>query len=146
LSVRDAETKQIKKSTFVNQINCEIKLESFDIELYKSNQEFVKQTVTQILKDFGMFGIDLSFTGNTHMAYTEMSSQLAHQVSRLLMDDAEKLKALLYQIDLSQDKIFTESQTHADWPLEEVIAELIIHRELKKVLIRNYFKQNPDKL
>jgi hypothetical protein len=121
-------------------------LESFDIELYKTKTEIIRQTVEQVKKDFTMFGMDIDFTGNTDMAYDEMFSQLAYHVSNLLEIDPHRLSSLLYQVDLGENKILEASALHAEWTLTEVITELVIHRELKKVLIRNYYKNNPDKL
>jgi hypothetical protein len=121
-------------------------LESFDIEIYKTKTEVIRQTVEQVKKDFTMFGMDIDFTGNTELAYGEMFIQLASHVSHLLEIDPHRLSALLYQVDLGENKIMESTALHPDWALAEVITELIIHRELKKVLIRNYYKNNPDKL
>ena len=121
-------------------------MESFDIEIYKTKTEVIRQTVEQIMKDFTMFGMDIEFTGNTDMAYEEMFYQLAVHVSRLLETDPHRLSALLYQVDLGENKVIEASALHPEWTLPEVISELIIHRELKKVLIRNYYKNNPDKI
>lgn len=121
-------------------------MESFDIELYKTKTEVIRQTVEQVKKDFTMFGMDVEFTGNTDMAYSELFQQLVATVAHLLEIDPHRLSALLYQVDLGENKIMESSVLHSDWSLPEVITELIIHRELKKVLIRNYYKNNPDKL
>lgn len=121
-------------------------MESFDIEHYKTETEVIRQTVAQVIKDFTMFGMDLQFTGNTGLAYQEMFAQLTDFVAHMLEVDSHRLSALLYQVDLGENKIMESCAQHPDWSLPEVIAELIIHRELKKVLIRNYFKNNPDKL
>jgi hypothetical protein len=121
-------------------------LETFDIELYKTKTEMIRQTVEQVIKDFTMFGMDVEFTGHTDMAYPEMFRQLSSHVSHLLEIDPHRLSALLYQVDLGENKIMEASSLHPEWTLPEVIAELVIHRELKKVLTRNYYKNNPDKL
>jgi len=121
-------------------------LESFNIELYKNKTEIIRQTVEQVKKDFTMFGMDVEFTGNTGMAYDEMFMQLSAYVSHMLEIDPHRLSSLLYQVDLGENKIMESSTLHPDWSLPEVITELIIHRELKKVLIRNYYKNNPDKI
>jgi len=121
-------------------------LESFDIELYKTKIEVIRQTVEQVKKDFTMFGMDVEFTGIVDMAYEELFQQLTWHVSHLLETDPHRLSALLYQVDLGENKIMESSSLHPEWSLPEVITELIIHRELKKVLIRNYYKNNPDKL
>ncbi len=121
-------------------------MEQFDIELHKNKAEVIRQTVEQVKKDFAMFGMDIEFTGNTEMAYGEMFTQLLEHVSHMLEIDSQRLTSLLYQVDLGENKVVESSALHPGWSLAEVITELIIHRELKKVLIRNYYKNNPDKL
>jgi hypothetical protein len=121
-------------------------LDPLDITLYKGKPEIIRQTLAQVKKDFLMFGMELEFSGDTEMAYAEMFRELNWQVQELFETDSHRLSALLYQIDLGENKILEESARHEDWSLSEVITELIIHRELKKVLIRNYYKNNPDKL
>ena len=121
-------------------------MESIDIELYKTKTEVIRQTVEQVKKDFTMFGMDVDFTGNSDLAYEEMFRQLTAHISHLLEIDPHRLSALIYQIDIGENKIMDSGALHPEWTLPEVIAELIIHRELKKVLIRNYYKHNPDKL
>jgi len=121
-------------------------MEQFDIELYKNKAEIIRQTAEQVIKDFGMFGMEVEFTGNTELAYDEMSVQLNAHVTRMLEIDPNRLSSLMYQVDIGENKLVEASILHSDWTLPEVISELIIHRELKKVLIRNYYKNNPDKL
>jgi hypothetical protein len=115
-------------------------LESFDIEQVKTRTEIIRQTVAQVLKDFSMFGIDIHFSGNPEMAYPELFDQLMVQIERLLEQDHSRLTALLYQIDLPENRVYEATLEHPDWSLQAVITELVIHRELKKVLIRNYIK------
>ena len=121
-------------------------MEKFELEVYKKSSEIINQTVAQIMKDFGMFGIEVNFTGHTEMAYNEMFSQLSECIAGMLNTNHHKLWSLLYQIDLSQKAIVNAQIDHPDWTQPDIITELVIHRELKKVLIRNYYKNNPDKL
>lgn len=121
-------------------------MESFDLEVVKTRPEIIRQTVEQIKKDFAMFGMDIHFTGNTEMAYNEMFAQLLAHISELMNSNYQKLASLLYQVDLSEYKITESEIRHPEWVRNEIITELVIHRELKKVLIRNYYKNNPDKL
>ena len=114
--------------------------ENFNIELYKTRSEVIRQTVQQVVKDFSMFGMEIEFTGNTEMAYNELFMQLSHHIDILLEQNPGKLAALLYQVDLSEQKIFDSLTEHPEYSHAQVISELVIHRELKKVLLRNYFK------
>jgi len=120
-------------------------LEQFDLELYKTRTEVIRQTVAQVEKDFAMFGLEVEFTGSTDLAYSELFAQLSEHIGRLLQTDYGKLSALLYQVDLSERNILEAVATHPEWSHEDIITELIIHRELKKVLLRNYFKNQKAK-
>jgi hypothetical protein len=100
----------------------------------------------QIEKDFDQFGLEVNFSGDVQNAYDELFSQLNQHISDLLDRDYHRLILLLYQIDVSEKQIITTEQNFPDVPKSEVLTELIILRELKKVIIRNYFKENPNKL
>lgn len=113
-----------------------------DIELFNEHPEYIRQTVQQLMKDFAMFGIEIEFSGNTDLAYNEMFVQTCDHVDLLLKNNNQKLYALLYQIDLGNATIIKASEEHPEFTLSEVITELIIHRELKKVILRNYFKKH----
>ena len=114
--------------------------ENFDIELYKTRSEVIRQTVQQVVKDFSMFGMEIEFTGNTEMAYNELFMQLSQHIDILLEQNSGKLAALLYQVDLSEQKVLDSLTELPGYTHAQVISELVIHRELKKVLLRNYFK------
>lgn len=114
--------------------------EPFDIEPYKAETEIIRMTVEQIRKDFAMFGLDISFPMSMNMVYEELFSQLDAHVSQLLTVNVQKLMALLYQIDIPERNIMEAWEAHPEFTHAQVIAELIIYRELKKVIFRNYYK------
>ncbi len=115
--------------------------EPFDIEPFKAEQEVIRLTVAQIKKDFGMFGLDVDFPVNMEMVYHDLSRELEYHISALLARNVQKLSALLYQIDLNEKSIITAWEAHPEYTHAQVITELVIYRELKKVLFRNYYKQ-----
>lgn len=112
----------------------------FDIEQYKTEAAIIRETLAQVEKDFSMFGLDTGFSGSTNLAYQEMFIQLSAHIRRLLENDLSRLYSLLYQIDLGEQSVIDAQILHPDWSLADVITELVIHRELKKVLLRKYFK------
>lgn len=113
-----------------------------DIEVFDDHPDYIRQTVQQLMKDFAMFGIEIEFSGNTDLAYREIFVQTCDHIGVLLKNNNQKLYALLYQIDLSNASIIKASEEHPEFTLPEVITELVIHRELKKVILRNYFKKH----
>ena len=114
----------------------------FDIELYKTRKELIRQTTEQIIRDFERFGLDVFFSGNTEMAYEELFFQMVRIINELLNHNFEKLLSLLYQIDVSESRIYEKELDWPEYSKAEIISELVIHRELKKVITRNYFKTN----
>jgi hypothetical protein len=111
----------------------------FDLEKYKKEEQIIRQTALQIIKDFAMFGLPVEFSGITQLAYDELFRQLDMHVSGLLESSSSKLHSLLYQIDVPEKKIRLAIQT-SEYP-SEAITTLIIDRELTKVLTRIYFKE-----
>ena len=121
-------------------------LKNLSIESYRNREEVIRQVATQIEKDFDQFGLEVNFSGEIQNAYEELFSQLNEHLCHLLDRDYHRLILLLYQIDVSEKQIVKTELNFPDVSKSELLTELIILRELKKVLIKNYFKENPDKL
>jgi len=117
-------------------------MKEINIELYKTRKELIRQTADQIIKDFGMFGLDIFFSGVSEMAYDELFSQMVIHINDLLNQDFQKLVSLLYQIDVSEKQIVIKEIEFPGYSKAEILAELVIHRELRKVITRNYYKTN----
>jgi hypothetical protein len=100
----------------------------------------VQETAEQIMKDFAMFGITITFSGNTEQAYHELHGQLVDQIRHLLANDYQRLLSVLYQVDITQREITRAGLELPDYNEVEVLAHQIIVRDLKKVLTRRYFK------
>ncbi|MGD9555877.1 MAG: hypothetical protein AB7V25_02550 [Mangrovibacterium sp.] len=113
-----------------------------NVRLYLDNEEIVIETIQQISKDFGMFGIDLNFRGSIEQAYAELHGQLTAHVQSLLTSQSELLMSILYQVDISQRDLNRTRIFFPDYSEVEVIAHEIIFRDLRKVLFRRYFKSN----
>lgn len=120
------------------------RLERINTEPYKSRPDIIEKTANQVIKDFATFGLDVRFTGNLAMAYEELSEQLYVHISRMIDLETEKLQALLYHVDVNENAIFKALQEHPDWTYSEMVTEMILFRELKKVVTRIYIKENPD--
>ena len=105
-------------------------------------QQFVQETAEQIMKDFGMFNVKITFSGNLENAYNELHLQLVEQVTVLLSENYQKLLSVLYQVDISEKEIKKTTAELPHYNHYEIIAHQIIVRELKKVLTRHYFKMN----
>ena len=115
-----------------------------DIELAKSNLNVIKQTANQVIKDFATFSIDIRFPENIQLAYNELFDQVNDCIQNLLRKNPEKLMSLLYRVDLSEGSMKTARSAVNRNTEAVIISELILHRELQKVLIRNFFSANDN--
>ncbi len=120
-----------------------MKLELFlgDIANYKDDEKVIKQTAEQIIKDFGIYNIEIQFPSDLNFAYDQLYDQLHNQIQSLLSIDELKLKSLLYTIDLPEKTIIKKMKSSKEKELSEIITELVLDREFKKVLTRRYFKE-----
>ena len=111
-----------------------------NVSQYLDRAEIVQDTAEQIMKDFGMFGVEITFSGNTESAYDELHRQLADQISDLIQRNYDLLLSVLYQVDISDHEIARAEQELPHYSHIEIIAHQVIFRDLKKVLLRRYFK------
>lgn len=116
-----------------------------DIEKQRNDEIIVEQTARQVIKDFALFGMEVTFPANIRWAYDELFHQLKIHVSRMLETNDKLLLSLLYQIDVSERLIRKKSADKPDIVLSDIITDLILERELKKVITRNYFKMQDNK-
>lgn len=115
-------------------------LRNNNIQSHLNKTEIIIETAQQIMKDFGMFGIEITFSGNTGQAYEELHRQLSQQVEKLLVNNSGLLMSVLYQVDISDREIQRAAQELPHYNQIEVIAHQIIFRDLKKVLFRRYYR------
>jgi hypothetical protein len=111
-----------------------------NVSQYLNQEDIVLETVAQIMKDFGLFGVTITFSGDINNAYTELHQQLISQIGTLLDRDYSRLLAVLYQVDISDKEIARTALELPEYNHVEVVAHQIIVRDLKKVLTRRYFK------
>ena len=111
-----------------------------NVERLLDKAEIINDTAAQIMKDFGMFGVEITFSGNTENAYSELHQQLVSQISSLLRINNDKLLSVFYQVDITEREIVQAQLDLPDYNDVEILAHQVIARELKKVLWRRYFK------
>lgn len=111
-----------------------------EIAKSKLNEQIVKETALQVIKDFATFGMEISFPEELEFAYDILYDQLTLHIADLMERYPEKLSALLYQIDIDEKKIRNpdvELFKEHEW-----ISEMILEREFMKVLTRHYFRNH----
>lgn len=121
-----------------------VNLNNTNIEFFLNKEDIILETAQQIMKDFGMFGIEITFSGDTINAYNELHEELINQISVYLDRDYGRLMAVLYQVDITEREI---AKAHYDLPHYndlEILAHQVIFRDLKKVLFRRYYKSKTE--
>ena len=113
-----------------------------NVSQFLNRDEIVRDTASQIMKDFGMFGVEITFSGDVNNAYDELHGQLAEQITGLIQTNYDKLLSVLYQVDITDREIYKAEQELPHYSHIEIIAHQVIVRDLKKVLLRRYFKAN----
>jgi hypothetical protein len=111
-----------------------------NVKTFLDRAEIVRGTAAQIMKDFGMFGVEITFSGDVGNAYEELHGQLTSQIGELLRYNSDKLLAVLYQVDITEREMARAEKDLPHYTHVEIVAHQVIARELKKVLWRYYFK------
>jgi hypothetical protein len=112
-----------------------------DLSKYINRLDLIKDTANQIIKDFDMFGMEVKFSGNAYNAYEELFDQIEPHINQLIHSNQQKFMGILYRIDLSDVQIKKAVQENSSEPFSEIVTDLIIKRELQKVVIRNHYKK-----
>ncbi|MBL4668907.1 MAG: hypothetical protein JKY30_06550 [Flavobacteriales bacterium] len=110
---------------------------------YYSRTDLLKKVVEQIKKDFDWFHFEITFTGKEESPYQELYNQILPLIDELLNDDYPKLMAMLYRIDLDEEFLNKKLKENHHVDTDEVITDLILKRELQKVVIRVAYS-NPE--
>ncbi|MGZ4035551.1 MAG: hypothetical protein ACXVPU_13025 [Bacteroidia bacterium] len=111
-----------------------------DLSPYINRLDLIKDAANQIIKDFEMFGLEIKFSGNAYNAYEELFDQIEPHISKLISFNHQKFLGILYRIDLSDEQIKKAVNENSSEPFSSIVTDLIIKRELQKVVIRNHYK------
>lgn len=90
---------------------------------------------------FESFEIDeqlLPVTGNDEEQFRAFRSLLIRRIDELIHYDFEKLKWILYRIDVSEKKL-SDTLQHSEADAATIIADLIIQRQIEKAESRKHF-------
>lgn len=111
-----------------------------ELSPYYNRTDLLEKVVEQIKKDFNWFNFKITFTGKAETPYVELYNQILPLIDELLNDDYPKLLAMLYRIDLDEDFLNRKLKENEQADTDEIITDLIIKRELQKVIIRETYK------
>jgi hypothetical protein len=110
-----------------------------DISQYFNKLDLIKDTASQIIKDFEMFDLEIKFSGNAYNAYQELFEQIEPHINKLIHSNQSKFMSVLYRIDVSEQQIKKAVDDNYSEPFSDIVTDLIIKRELQKVVIRNHY-------
>ncbi len=113
------------------------------LEQYTKSLDLLLLTVEQIKKDFNLFGLEVSFSGNQETAYEELTAQIKPYIESLLTNQYQRLLSLLYRIDLPEKTVAKIILNPGD-DMSLDLTDLILKRELQKVVIREHYKQQQN--
>lgn len=113
----------------------------FDPALYINRLDLIKDTANQVIKDFDMFGLEVKFSGNAYNAYEELFDQIQPHIDKLINSNQQKFLGILYRIDISEEQIKKALNDNLSEPFSCIITDLVIKRELQKVVIRKQYKK-----
>jgi hypothetical protein len=111
-----------------------------DLSQYINRLDLIKDTANQIIKDFDMFGMEIKFSGNAYNAYEELFDQIEPHINKLISSNHQKFLGILYRIDLNDEQIKKAVNGNSSEPFSAIVTDLIIKRELQKVVIRHHYK------
>ena len=107
--------------------------------------EIVQQTAEQIMKDFGMFGVEITFSGDIDHAYEELHLQLVDQITILIERNYDLLLSVLYQVDITDREIDKTTRELPHYNQVEIIAHQVIVRDLKKYYLGSILNHSNKK-
>lgn len=76
--------------------------------------------------------------------FAELRTRLQQEINRLIENDFQQLVDILYRVDVDERKLkfLLQENVGADTP--EIIADLIINRQMEKIRSRAAFKPKDD--
>lgn len=105
-----------------------------------AKKELFKAVLAQMEKDFQSCGLDAGFIPDLPADYDKMLNIISSELRKIMAMRTDAVSGLLYRIDVSEKQIKKLGALNENEPFESVVAELIIRRELQKVVIRNLYK------
>ncbi|MBT6438128.1 MAG: hypothetical protein HOB26_04315 [Flavobacteriales bacterium] len=117
-----------------------LKLELSQLLTFHNQLNIIQETADQTIKDFDAFGYEIIFSGKEESAYEELFKQLSPLIESLINNNYKKLMNVLYRIDVAEDVINQELKNNNPSEFAAIITKIVLERELKKVVTRNYYK------
>lgn len=95
---------------------------------------------------FTSFEIDDSYmpvAGDDEKRFQELRRVLILRIEELISKDTEKLMWILYRIDVNEKKVHEALMANSSLNYAEVLADLIIERQIEKARTRKQYSDGP---
>lgn len=113
--------------------------ENLVLNNYLRDTAILKETLEQLEKDFFQSGIDQEFQSMAVLSFEKMCCSLSERLKLLNEKNGSQLQNLLYRIDISPKQISQYTKSHPQKDYELLLAELMLKRELQKVVLRKNY-------
>ena len=111
----------------------------------KENRKLLYEVIAQLKKDFGLYDQWPEFKLSESHAYGDLLEQLTQIIEQILHANPSRFFAILYVVDLPEKKIRSILfNCEKDTDAVDQISQLIIERELLKVLTKKHFSADPN--
>jgi hypothetical protein len=94
----------------------------------------------QLKKDFEGAGLNGDFALGLEPDYEMIVNAVSSEIEKVNRSAASKLTGLLYRIDISELQVRKLSMAKPEHNDQEILAELIIKRELQKIIIKEHYR------
>jgi hypothetical protein len=115
--------------------------------LHYSEQAFPNQDLTSMNEELVInIKKDLAIDLPEKIPLDKLQKQLTIYINQLIQTDFQLLITLLYRIDVSELKLKKLLEEHTDENAGNIIAKLIIERQLQKIKTRKQFSKRDDNI
>lgn len=108
------------------------------------NLELINQATELAVRDFDLTDDANSLSLDNPEMYEALKKKLVEKISGLISTNMEKLYSLLYRIDVDEEKVKEEISKRSPDEAPEVIAVMIIEREIEKAITRKKYGNKPE--
>lgn len=106
------------------------------VQVQLANERLLVALCAQITKDFGLENFDLSGILPNETAFNQLYLAIYPVVQNLEKNNRSKLNYIINRVDISEPQISSALQHSQNKEYASHLTELIIKRELQKVVIR----------
>ncbi len=105
-----------------------------------SKPDLFQKFKMQLQKDFENCGLSGEFVNGLTADFNSIMNVVETEIEKINKISAGKLTGLLYRIDINEGQIKKLMNQKPEGRFNEIVAELIIKRELQKIIIKEHFK------